>query len=543
MPLPLIIAGVAATAFGLKGHLSAKEKNEKAQKISDEAKSMYDRAKESLESEQRVAEQALLNLGNLKNKVLCSSIDRFIKAYERIKEVEVTDFNGLNELSKFSIDKQDILQLQEMSSIYSSSIATGTAGAATGAIIALAASGSLPIVTGTLSVAGSALAIGEIGSAASLAGSALSFGAAMTPLSAIAAPVVLFTGISASIKADENLEKAQAMYAEAEEACEKMKISQTLCKAITERSNMYNKLLSDLDVMYEACTILLDRVTKKKSKRAKGKTLTSADFTKQEMNLIAVSRALTTAVKTVINTPILNNNSSVTKESKEVYDDIMQELPKLSSSVEEVESYNYNTIKLPIQITNPKTDVNDANTDDDETTDVFRNSFAIFIGLLYLFTSDESYSKCFIFASAIILLIMNIKTKIKAFRRVRIVCCAILGISFGSLLWQYGYDYINSNLFVIKAVGGGICSFLAFGYFFMNLDSKTGSIKRLIIRLSGCALCLCIALLLLSFLQGFIKLPPDSVMSVVELLYVPCTIFCSFLPESKKLQMILRNQK
>ena len=46
-------------------------------------------------------------------------------------------------------------------------------------------------------------------------------GLAMTPLAAIAAPVVLFTGISSSFKADENLEKAKTMYAEAEAARQK----------------------------------------------------------------------------------------------------------------------------------------------------------------------------------------------------------------------------------------------------------------------------------------------------------------------------------
>lgn len=263
MAIPLIIAG-AAGLLGLGGHLSAKETNEMAQRISEEAKEIYDNAKASLESEQKVTEQSLLKLGNCKKKVMDRSIDRFLTAYDRIKEVQLSDSIGLNELSKFSVDKQDAIELQEMSNIYSSSISTGATGAAAGAVIALAASGSLPIITGTLSVAGSALAMGEIGLAANLAGSALSFGAAMTPLSAIAAPVMLFTGISASMKADENLEKANVMRAEAEEACEKMAVAETLCKAISDRSNMFDKLLVDLDAMYGTCTVLLDQVTKKK---------------------------------------------------------------------------------------------------------------------------------------------------------------------------------------------------------------------------------------------------------------------------------------
>lgn len=108
-----------------------------------------------------------------------------------------------------------------MTDVYSSCFASSATGVAAGAAVALAASGALPIITGELSLAGSALAAGEISAAVGFAGSALSFGAAMTPLAAVAAPVMLFTGISASMKADENLEKANTMYAEAEVAVEK----------------------------------------------------------------------------------------------------------------------------------------------------------------------------------------------------------------------------------------------------------------------------------------------------------------------------------
>ena len=114
------------------------------------------------------------------------------------------------------------------------SIKSSATGAAAGAVVALAASGSLSVVTGGLATAGTALMAGEVSAAAGIAGSALSFGVAMTPLAAIAAPVILFTGISASMKADENLEKANTMYAQAEAASEKMKVSEMLCGAITD---------------------------------------------------------------------------------------------------------------------------------------------------------------------------------------------------------------------------------------------------------------------------------------------------------------------
>ena len=303
MPLPLIIAGLAATAIGIGAQADAKDTNERAQKIANDAQSLYNTSKQSLENAQKITEKSLITLGTSKKNVLETSVKQFLTAYARIKNIELSESVGLNEIQKFSIDKQDTLQLQQMSDIYESTFSSGVAGAATGAVITLAASGSLPIVTGLLSTAGSALTIGELGVAANIAGSALSFSAAMTPLSAIAAPVVLFSGISASMKADENLEKANTMYGEAESASEQMKTSEVLCQAISDRAAMFDSLLSDLNIMFAQCTALLDGVTKK---RIKKNSVDARKLTEDELKLVAVTRALAGAVKAVIDKLLSN---------------------------------------------------------------------------------------------------------------------------------------------------------------------------------------------------------------------------------------------
>lgn len=533
MAIPLIIAG-AAGLLGLGGHLSAKETNEMAQRVSQEAQSMYYSAKVALETEKKITEQALLKLGSSKKRIMDSSIDRFLKAYDRIKDVQLSDSVGLNELSRFSIDKQDTIELQKMSDIYSSSISSGAAGAAAGAVIALAASGSLPIVTGTLSIAGSALAMGEIGMAAELAGSALSFGAVMTPLSAIAAPVVLFTGISASMKADENLEKANVMRAEAEEACEKMAVAQNLCIAIKDRSNMYDKLLYDLDSMYGTCTVLLDQVTRKKVKKAHRKTLTSADFTAEELKLIAVTRALTAAVKAVIDTPILSENGNISSKSQSVYNSTMKALPSFSSQVDEVKSYNYHTSILPSCSLAAKATAiaeESAPQQGNRLLTSTRNVFALCIGLFLGCGFIGTLWDFALSSSIIILLLMNIKTPSKFFGWVKTVCCAAIGISFGGMFWLDGVSLIYADYFLIKAIGIGILSLVVFCLFFAGYNTSTGNIKRMIIRISGCAFCSCIALLLLSLCYEFSGLPFTLVMVLLEILYVPCALFCTFFPE------------
>lgn len=210
MPIPIIIGAVAAAAagaLGIGGHLSAKETNDKAKKRYDEAQRIYYDAKGALEKAQNSTEKSLLKLGYDKKRVLDTSITQFLNAYDKVKHIKLENTVGMDEIAKFTIDQKDEIELKKLTDIYSSSIKSGATGAAAGAVIALAANGGLAVVTSELGVAGSVFAMGEFSAAAGIAGSALSFGAAITPLAAIAAPVILFTGISASIKADENLEK------------------------------------------------------------------------------------------------------------------------------------------------------------------------------------------------------------------------------------------------------------------------------------------------------------------------------------------------
>lgn len=340
MPIPFLLVGLGAAAgiIGAGGHLCAKDTNEEAQNVSRRAQDLYNNVKSSLEKTQNNAEEVLLKLGYSKKHTLDCSMNQFLNSYDKIKHIEVSDSIGINEISKFTIDQQGVIELKKMTDIYSSSIKSGAAGAATGAVIALAASGSLTIVTGGLATAGSALLVGEVGAAAAIAGTTLSLGAALTPFAAVAAPVVLFTGISASMKADENLEKAKTMYAEA--ASEKMKVSEPLCVAISERAKMFNALLIELDGMFSDCSNLLAGVIRKKEERVFEKKLTSQDFSEEELKLIAVTRALAGAVKSVIDTPILAKDGSISYESENLYNQTNEKLADFSKAVHEFEQFD-----------------------------------------------------------------------------------------------------------------------------------------------------------------------------------------------------------
>lgn len=347
MPIPFLLAGlgVAAGALGTFGHVEAKKTNEEAERTARRARRIYNESKESLENAQNKTKESLLTLGYSKKNALENSVPLFCDVYDRIKNIELKKSEGINEIAKIAIDQKEVLQLKEMSNIYSSSIEDGAVGAATGVIIALAANGSLATAASGLSLAGSVLAIGGgVSSAVSIAGTAMSsllLGASMTPLAAVAAPVVFFTGISASSKADENLEKAEEMEAEAEAASEKMKIAETDCNAIFKQTNMFNDLLVELDEMFFKCTGLLSDVVDKKTRKSGEWTVDVKQLTKNEKELLAVTRALAGAVKIIIDTPILTEKGNLSKASETVFVEMKKKCQEMKEDVNKIGISSY----------------------------------------------------------------------------------------------------------------------------------------------------------------------------------------------------------
>ncbi|HHV11294.1 MAG TPA: hypothetical protein GXX75_13575 [Clostridiales bacterium] len=531
MPIPFLLAGLGAAAglIGIGGHMSAKETNEKAQSLASDARDLYNSSKTSLERAQNNTEKALLKFGYSKKKILDCSMKQFLKSYEKIKSIEVANSVGLDEISNFIIDQEDAIQIREMSDIYSATISSGATGAAAGAVIALAASGSLPVITGGLSLAGSALAAGEIGAAAGIAGSALSFGAAMTPLAAVAAPVVLFTGISASIKADENLEKAQTMYAEAEAASEKMQVSETLCRAIAERSDMFNGVLIELDGMFSECVGMLDAVINKKSGFFGKKTIKSNDLSEEELKLIAVTRSLAGAVKAIIDTPILSKNGNISAKSKDIYNQTTYKLPAFTEAVKEIESYDYKV--KPKEIKQSKANVSSKNNTKSGTPDTIRNVFAIALGLLASIIFLDTFRMGALVFATITLLIMKSDTDSKFFKMVKHIACLLFGIEFGVLFYRYCQYLTSINHFILLDIVVGFVLLILFGVTIPSKGKKVGNIRKMCARFLGCFFFLAVALLLFTFLNGLLGFSFKVAMIIVEILYIPFAIISVYMAD------------
>ena len=340
MPIPFIVAagaGLFAGAVGAAGHSMAKETNQKAEWVVEDAKKLYETEKSKLEDAEAKMNSAVMDLGNTKKDILCGSFMDFYDSYSKVKvNFQLKKTTGIDEV--LTIDEPDMVRLHGMSDLLSSQLSGAAAGAATGVVIGLAMSGTLSLVAGSTALAVSSVGLvgtGLAGTALGLAGSGLALGVSMTPASVILGPAVFVSGISSSMKADENLEKAREYSAEVDVAVEKMKTSRTLCNAVAKRSEMMDDLLNDLDKQFSRCAYKMNKIVQNKIAATGKEYLSEDDLTDEEIDLIVVTRALAGAVKSVLDVPIVNkNNTDVTRKSKEIHTTVTKALPGLTEDAQ-----------------------------------------------------------------------------------------------------------------------------------------------------------------------------------------------------------------
>lgn len=315
MPLPVIVAA-AALAGTVAAHIRAASKIKEAKSILDETKSHYMNEKEKLDAAWSNAQSMLLALSDAKKQMLTGSMKEFMKTYQQIKKTNFRETVGMKEQSHFSIDEKDFPELRQLTDRCTSSEQDDVANAALAAV-----------QFGAARVASSLFA---------------------GPFVAIAVPALLFKGISDMLDAEENLDQAKETRAKTDLAIEQMQNRERLCKGIADRSLMFKELLMSLNEMLVPCVHLMSEVVQRKkwsSRRGRTqKRLKSADFTENEMRLIATTRAIAGAVKAVIDTPMLSDTSGetrITDESQKICQTVKAEIPKLSVDVDRLKTIDF----------------------------------------------------------------------------------------------------------------------------------------------------------------------------------------------------------
>ena len=325
MPLPLIpiiLGALAVTTGGIgvaKGVKAVIDNNE-ADDINENAQHIIDIAQNGLQKARALTSKALSDLGNKKIDICDKHLSHFIASFEKLKNVEMETSIGLEELSKFRIDKQSITDLKKVA-LLATSLASGAAGGAVaGAAVAFGAYGA----AGALATASTGTAIATLSGAAAtnatlafFGGGALAAGGlgvaggTMVLGGLVAGPALAVLGFVMGAKASSNLDNARSNLATAKKVKAELNVLTTACKGIKNRSELFTKTLIKLESILNMQLAKFEYILASEG-------VDYSTYSDSSKDLIAMLLGTVQAVKALLDTPILNDNGALTEESENV---------------------------------------------------------------------------------------------------------------------------------------------------------------------------------------------------------------------------------
>ena len=319
MPIPLLFIGIAAItgATGFGKTIMAGVDQSRAKMINLNSDQRIESAASRLEELRKQCGTALETLGQEKLFVLNGSIHAFLNSFTKIKNVDFTESIGLLELYKLHIDRKAFEELGKMGSFASSITAGSVAGAAGGTIAAFGAysaattfaTASTGTAISTLSgVAASNATLAFFGGGSMAAGGMGMAGGVAVLGGLVAGPALLVMGIITGAKAGKVFENARSYAAEADVICEQLEVGASQCIAIRRRTYMFYSLLARLDAYFMPLIYAMEDIIKTEG-------VDYFKYSTESKKKIAGAASISVTIKAVLDTPILSEDGSLTKES------------------------------------------------------------------------------------------------------------------------------------------------------------------------------------------------------------------------------------
>jgi hypothetical protein len=330
--LPLILAGIGTGILGIGKGIKAAIDTKDAGRINRNAENLIADAKEILETARKYSSGSLEVLGKKKVYVLDNNIERFLRTFKKIKNVDLQDSVGLDELKRFRIDSQAFSELREMSSYASSiagGIATGTVGgalAAFGAYSGAMAFGAASTGTAIATLSGAAATnatLAFLGGGSLAAGGLGMAGGAAVLGGLVAGPALAIMGFVIGAKASNNLDNARSNMAEARKIAEELATGASLCNGIRRRSYMFHRLLVRLDIQFLRLNYELEKIVKTYGKNYR-------KYPGEQKHIVAQICSLAGAIKAVLDTPILTEDGALAPQSETMVTEMRDKLPLLA---------------------------------------------------------------------------------------------------------------------------------------------------------------------------------------------------------------------
>lgn len=321
MPLLLFIGIAAATSLvGASKTVGAYTTNGQANKINALANTSVENAKNKLNFQREEVSKSLNALGQEKIFVLNQNVMGFLNTFEKIKNVDFHNTEGLEELKNLHITQEDFKELKELGN-FAASVAGGTAmGVTSGVLSGIAAWGGATAFasasTGTaISTLGGIAAhnatLAFFGGGALSAGGLGVAGGTVVLGGLIAGPALAVMGLVVGAKTDEKLDKALENKAQADEIAASLNTASVQCSAIRRRTNMFYNLLAHED------TYMLPLVWKMEEiYNAEGNDYSK--YKPESQKIIAEAAQTVMTIKAILDTPILTQEGELTEESDKI---------------------------------------------------------------------------------------------------------------------------------------------------------------------------------------------------------------------------------
>ena len=320
MPLPLLFIGVAAAtgSFGVGSTIKAGIDANKAKHINHSANEIVQNSTDWLNAQRLACGRSLQQLGEEMLYILNSSVTEFLDTFQKIKNVDFCETDGLDELSKLHIDETSFTEMRSLVN-FAGSLASGTiAGTAGGALVAFGAYGAAQ----TLAVASTGTAIASLSGAAatnatlaffgggSLAAGGLGMAGGTAVLGGlVAGPALMVMGLVAGSAAKKNLEKAYTNRSEAIQIASQLETAGLQCETIRRRTYMFYNLLARLDTYFLPLIYKMEAIVETEG-------IDYIYYAPDSKKTIASCASVAVTVKSVLDTPLLTDDGLLTDESE-----------------------------------------------------------------------------------------------------------------------------------------------------------------------------------------------------------------------------------
>lgn len=316
-----MIIGAAAlfgAGVGVKKGLDAKEDFDRAERITNDARNTFDKAKDALERTRKDTREGLEKLGETKLDIYQNGLKPFVDALNKIKNIDFTDPNLAIDPNMI-FNQNELREIRDISLKIADILAGGVTSLAGGALAGIGAFGG----AGLLATASTGTAISTLSGVAAtnatlawFGGGALAaggFGMAggMAVLGGlVASPVLLVGGFLMASKAEQAVEDAYSNYEKAKASAEALETARTAARAIMKRVDEIHDVLQELKIPFmDTVEDLVNLVSEKTDYR---------EYSKRECELVGVSSAFAVTVKKLLEVPVFDEDGAITAESKKM---------------------------------------------------------------------------------------------------------------------------------------------------------------------------------------------------------------------------------